>query len=222
VRCPACERELELGASFCTACLTSIEPRSPSPTEATATARPADGAFADTEPLDADASRCPVHSDLLAASTCERCGRFICVRCAPDVLQRGHASCPECLARQAAADTPPGGIGGWLLVPAVYALLMPAASVSALTAIAVMPSLRGMVTHTSVVVVGAWAISTLVLAILFFRKKRMVPPLYVLALALQVVSATLSDGNVPRALAVALVLVPYLLLSRRVRATFVR
>ncbi len=190
--------------------------------EPSATPPPSAGAFNATEPLDADASRCPVHADLLAANTCERCGRFICVRCAPDVLQRGHATCPECVARQAAGDSTQSGIGGWLLVPAVYALLMPAASVSALTAIAVMPKLRGIVSDTSVVVVGAWALSTVVLAVLFFRKKRMVPPLYLVALALQVVSATLSDGNVPRALAVALVLGPYLILSRRVHATFTR
>jgi hypothetical protein len=85
-----------------------------------------------------------------------------------------------------------------------------------------MPSLRKIVTDVSVAMVCLWALSTFALAVMFFRKKRLVPPFYLVLLVLQVVSASLSDGNVPRALVVALVLGPYLVLSPRVKATFVK
>jgi hypothetical protein len=213
VRCPACQRELELGASTCAACFASVE------RVHDATTAPLVGETSSTEALDPTASRCPLHPELLAAGTCERCGRFVCVRCAPDVLPRGHGSCTECVERR---DREVGGIGGWLLLPAIYAVLMPTASVGVLTALAVLPSLRSLVTHGSMAIVGLWACSTLALAVMFFRKKRQVPPFYLVVLALQVVSATVSDGNVPRAVVVALVLGPYLVLSPRVKATFVR
>lgn len=46
--------------------------------------------------VDATAPRCPSHATMGASATCQRCGRFVCVRCTPDALERDQVTCPEC------------------------------------------------------------------------------------------------------------------------------
>lgn len=41
-----------------------------------------------------------------AAGTCSRCGRFYCLTCVPDALQRGKVDCPECAGSREEREAP--------------------------------------------------------------------------------------------------------------------
>ena len=216
MQCPACEREVPLGESLCPACLSPLEAEAPAaPRLETPASEPAV-----TEPAGAPATHCPVHSDMPVAGTCARCGSFVCIRCTRDVLTQKAPLCPACSERRAA---PPQGIGGWLLLPALYVVLQPLLGLGG-GALSFWVSATG--GSRDVIFLGgpllAYGVFSTWVAVQFFRKKASAPGLFIAMLVVNVGLAVAVHSDPARAVVVAAVWTPYFLMSSRVKATFVR
>lgn len=218
MQCPACEREVPLGESLCPACLSPMEAEAPAATLPVAT--PAEQPAAVAEPASAEATHCPTHPDMPVAGTCARCGSFVCIRCTRDVLTQKAPLCPACIERRAA---PPQGIGGWLLLPALYVVLQPLLGLVG-GALGLWVSATGGSKDAAMLsgpLLAYGAFSTWV-AVQFFRKKASAPALYIAMLVVNVGLAVALNSDPARAVVVAAVWTPYFLMSSRVKATFVR
>ncbi len=119
MQCPSCERPVDVLDTHCPACLTRVDaPAERRPAAAVVIAPPA-------QPVPEEVPvpvvpRCGTHPEMPAALTCDRCGRYVCVQCDPEVLTESRRTCPECLAREA---TGLNGIRGWLILPALHLVL---------------------------------------------------------------------------------------------------
>ncbi|MEW6433199.1 MAG: DUF2569 domain-containing protein [Myxococcota bacterium] len=217
MQCPACEREVPLGESLCLACLSPVEVKAPA---APRVATPSSETAAPTGAESAKATHCPIHPDMPVAGTCARCGSFMCIRCTRDVLTQQAPLCAACSERRAA---PPQGIGGWLLLPALYVVLQPLLGLVG-GALGLWVSATGVSKDAAMLsgpLLAYGAFATWV-AVQFFRKKASAPGLYIAMLVVNVGLAVALDSDPARAVVVAAVWTPYFLLSSRVKTTFVR
>lgn len=183
---------------------------------------------------------CPEHPDLPAAGTCVRCGRFVCVRCVPDVSMTTKVRCPACLARE--QEAVPTGIGGWLVLPALNVVAQPLlafafaaflfwaenARRSPYDGVLGLPVERASLVPAAVFLV-LYGVFGAVVAVFFFGRRKAAPSLYIAMVLINVgvaVMGTSSAANdsdaVIRAAIGAAIWIPYFLLSKRVKATFVR
>lgn len=218
MQCPACEREVPLGESLCPACLSPVEAQAPATTRVETPTSEA----AVPEPASAPATHCPVHPDMPVAGTCARCGSFVCMRCTRDVLTTKSPLCPSCVER---ADAGPQGLGGWLVLAAIYLVAQPLLYLGG-GALGLWMSAKGgpadlALTSGPFLAYGAFSAWV---AVQFFRKKATAPALYIAMLVGNVGLAVSVHSNLAlaRALAVAAVWTPYFLISSRVKATFLR
>lgn len=220
---------MELGAAVCGACLSPVDER-PEPKRhhrAEVKAIEEARALSPAEQSELGAA-CPDHPELPAAGTCSRCGRFVCVRCAPDVLTSRSVQCPACVAREEAAA--PVGIGGWLVLPAINVVLQPllALPFAGLLVVLASPHERGHAGLPAAFAFALYGLFALVVAVFFFGKRRLAPVLYIIMVLINVAVAVLgtsslatSSDSVLRAVVGAAIWIPYFLLSKRVKATFV-
>lgn len=215
MQCPACEREVPLGESLCPACLSPVEAEAPA---APRVDTPAPESA--VEPASAPTTHCPLHPDMPVAGTCARCGSFVCIRCTRDVLTQKAPLCPACSERRVAA---PEGIGGWLLLPALYVVLQPLLGLGG-GALSLWVSMTG--GSRDVIFLGgpllAYGVFSTWVAVQFFRKKASAPGLFIAMLVVNVGLAVAVHSDPARAVVVAAVWTPYFLMSSRVKATFVR
>ncbi len=224
MKCPRCERPVDLGAAICPACLADVSEvpsapsRAPAPVAEPAAelvAPPTDGVPAGPLGLDANVARCPEHPDYPAAGACERCGKFFCIRCVPDALERTSARCPACRDREKTDG--PRGIGGWLILPAIGLVLLPVRLVKVLLADllpAFAPETIDALTNPSspayhplyvpmvlfeVVVNCALLVFALFVLVRFFQKKRSVPRLMIVLYTVTLVIPLVDAGLVAAA-----------------------
>jgi hypothetical protein len=259
--CPACGAEAPADREFCPACLASVRvapfaPASPAPDPVpTAIAsepdagRPADAKhFLDAPVPAADIEHpCPLHPGYPVGGTCSRCGKFVCIRCDPDLATTAQPLCEACrvrLNREA-----PEGIGGWLWLPLISLVLSPVSAVvqifksaasvidvtsraSPRTALAVVIGLEGFF------FAAQFGYSIYVLVRFLQRRKdapRLLIALYVGVFAFTVLdnvvvaeigaghwSGSVVAGRILRSMVGVAIWTPYLLTSRRVKKTFTR
>jgi hypothetical protein len=156
---------------------------------------------------------CPVHAEMPVGGTCSRCGKFVCIRCAPQ-LAAGDARCEECRAReQTASDSE--GIGGWLILPAITVVLTPLA----MTVVAAMAIANGriLVTLLSGLMAGFGAVA----AFNFFLRKRQAPLFMIAFYAMGLIVNVAMTRRLWSA-GWSLIWIAYFLLSPRVKRTFVK
>lgn len=194
-------------------------------------------------PLPVGATPCADHPTLAVDGTCARCGRFICARCQPvDGARPRH--CGACQ-RLLAIDPELVGLVGWLIVPGIGMIISLFFSVPMLVlefqriepaALGGRAVLTAAIAHwvIEVCLTGAMALTLWA----FMRRKAVLPAFFiglvVLRLAggvLQSVFERAAEGAVDfqlRGLAMVFntviwgaIWVPYLLLSKRAKATFV-
>lgn len=235
--CPSCRALVEERREFCPSCLASLQPAgAATPGAAAVELAPFPERFPGQQP-------CPNHPALPIAGSCERCGRFACVVCAPELATREAGLCVTCGPRQ----PEPPDLRGWLLLVACDVVLSPLGAWGPLTDVVdslgrwFLTSPRALAVQVAAVVIAAYQVAV---AVVFFRRKRiavwMLIGSYALMVALCVarllVDGHLGPGVVPGADWVqednitwlvnrgldAVICVPYLLLSQRVKATFVR
>lgn len=186
---------------------------------------------------------CPSHPELPIAGSCERCGRFVCIVCAPELATRDSGRCVACGPR----EPEPLEIRGWLLLLAVDVLLSPLGGWGALSDLVDSLGRWSLTTPAAVALqLGALAIAAyqVAVAVFFFKRKRiavrMLVGSYALMVAYCVVQFLVERSPTPGLLPTvdwvrednitwlvnrcldAAISVPYLLFSRRVKATFVR
>ena len=242
--CPSCRTLIDEGAEFCSSCL---GPLGAGELAAAAVASPSPppqvepAPFAERFPAQ---QPCAEHPEFPIAGTCARCGRFVCIRCAPELATQDLASCAACSSR---ADSAPQGIGGWLLVVSLGVVLGPVGM--GLSCFGIFGQLHRSYARVGHLVPLQWAIGAVYVfgvllalyqvgvAIAFFGRKRVAPRLLIGSLAGYVVfclvrllvEADMADSLVSRnvellirSLAPAAIWIPYLLVSKRVKATFVK
>jgi hypothetical protein len=155
-----------------------------------------------------------------AAATCDRCGRFVCIRCAPDFLSEGRSTCPACLAREEGAPLP---IGGWLILPAIGLVVWPLVELA--TVLLLLNSDFGLLVGRTapVVALSVDLLATVFVAVFFFQKKKVAPALMIGLMVLRVVAQVVASGQLKWSWALwAGIWTAYFLTSDRVRRTFVR
>lgn len=120
-RCEWCDARLEDDELICPTCQREVReaPRAPAPPLDEPAVESSDASSPGSEPLAApqvpntsgaglDAAptaSCPVHPDMPAPSTCSRCGRFVCIRCVPELATKtAGVICPECSQRADLAE----------------------------------------------------------------------------------------------------------------------
>lgn len=249
--CPRCTSLVDASAGFCPSCLNELpnepvaprsEPRlAPAPEPELAPA-PVPATFEARFP---GQQECGVHPGYPVAATCQRCGKFICVRCAPELSTAEQASCADCTDRAAQGGGLP--LGGWLILVAISVALGPIGmlvrcgriasaifdSYQARHALSVMQAeMLGLYA-----LMFALAIYGVVVAIAFFGLRRSTPRLVIINLALYVAFCLLRAGlehgfskelvmanvtAVMRSAIGAAIWIPYFSVSKRVKATFVR
>ena len=200
------------------------------------------------EPAAPPQTPCPDHPGFPAAGTCERCGRFFCVRCFPDIVTQARGRCLPCQEREAREATGHKSIGGWLVLVALGLVLTPiqlvagiSQDVTTLQKDNLVEGARPIIAVELLATVGMLGV-TLWAANSFFRRKRDAPRmmiiLYALALASGVLEIALrqailglSEGrtsadaetllDLVAPLIRAAIWIPYFLSSKRVKETFV-
>jgi hypothetical protein len=122
--CPACGA-LNDSSLLCMTCGRELSSPAPAPKrpepETPAETPPATDAPAPTPAAAPIEHACPVHPELPVGGTCSRCGKFVCIRCAPR-LAEGDSLCSDCAGRQMQSSDSEG-IGGWLVLPAIGLVL---------------------------------------------------------------------------------------------------
>ncbi|MFL5318107.1 MAG: hypothetical protein ACJ790_00525 [Myxococcaceae bacterium] len=93
--CPSCQKPLGNAREFCPSCLAEVRlgpstGPAPEPPPAPSEAAPV------AAPVAAVARPCPKHPDRPTIGTCERCGNFICVVCAPEFAWAPDRPCLSC------------------------------------------------------------------------------------------------------------------------------
>jgi hypothetical protein len=99
--CPQCDTLLEPGSLVCPSCEFALDER------AEARQAPTLGRFEDDE-VEPDASLgppCEAHG-LPIAGQCSRCGRDVCMRCAPDLNTSSQPRCGSCKPQKASEPAP--------------------------------------------------------------------------------------------------------------------
>lgn len=126
----------------------------------------------------------------------------------------------------------PTGIGGWLILPAIWCVLGPPVNAVATVVMALALDRAyndELMFYASIS--GAMTVYLSFLSIQFFRKKASVPVLMVLALVLQCLFSFISavsnedgfdDSGLFRSIGALMIWGPYFATSQRVKATFVR
>ncbi|MDF1561819.1 MAG: hypothetical protein P1V51_02175 [Deltaproteobacteria bacterium] len=104
--CPACGEAVLEGEEFCPGCLASTTAPRGEAVDVDVDVHGEVGPEAEVltpprEPPpaigpDPDAPRCEAHPDKPIATTCARCGRFLCVDCEPGLLRREEVTCRRC------------------------------------------------------------------------------------------------------------------------------
>jgi hypothetical protein len=239
--CPACRTLIDEGLEFCPACLGALDPKAvAAPPLAPPQVEPV--SFAERFPAE---QPCAEHPAFPIAGTCPRCGRFVCIRCAPDLATKATADCADCAGFSTRSRPAPHGIGGWLILVAIAVVLGPV-GMGLRAGIVFLELARDharaghlLVIQWEVAAVYAFgaaiAVYQLGVAVAFFARKRFAPRLIIAAMALYVVFClvrllveTGADSLVAqnsdalmRSLVPAAIWIPYLLVSKRVKATFV-
>jgi hypothetical protein len=261
--CPACGSDVPADREFCPACLASarvvaeptsaLPPPRPLPTAAaTAPDVVSHGAEA-THFLSAPRAPaelehpCPLHPGYPVGGTCSRCGKFVCIRCDPELASTSLPMCEACRGR--IQNETPEGIGGWLWLPFINLCLAPLGSV-----VQIFQAAAGIVRVTSLtpprvglaVLIGVEALFNAALfgysiftLVRFIQRRKEAPKLliglYVTVFAFAVLdsvavsemfpghwSATEVAGRIARASIGLALWTPYLLTSQRVKKTFTR
>ena len=182
---------------------------------------------------------CLDHPGMPVAGTCARCGRFICVRCAPELSGSGAAHCEACKLRLAPQVVRPGGIRGWRVLPAIGLVLTPpllAFTIFTVVVALVQGAADEWVAALSIAANLAFLGFSLFAAVQFFRKRKSAPRLmiiyYLLGAALPLLDALIlaalaheapaSHGDsILRGIIVSAIWVAYFSSSKQVKATFV-
>lgn len=194
-------------------------------------------------PAEAPTHPCPTHPAWPVTGTCSRCGKFFCDAC---VTAAGLTSrplgkrCPDCAGRETQGTVE--GISGWLILPAIHLILSPIQ-----LAMVVLQDLAALAKRTPVMVPVTIELVMqllhlgfcLVVATLFFRRKKSAPmamlAFYALNLATTLISAGLaawvrdvlhsstesSTVDIVRSVITSTIWIAYFTSSQRVRATFV-
>ncbi len=156
---------------------------------------------------------CPVHPELPVGGTCSRCGKFVCIRCAPK-LAEGSSLCTDCIARQPAASDAEG-IGGWLVLPAITVVLTPLAGVVMAFGALVAGEFLALLLGGLLAGYGGFT------AFNFFSRTRQAPLLMIGFYSLSII-ANLLMNQAPASAGWGVVWIIYFLRSERVKRTFVR
>jgi hypothetical protein len=250
--CPACGTDVPANHEFCPACLASVDAAPPLPTVAAPlpdTGRAADATnfLSPPEPAPPPEHPCPTHPGYPVGGTCSRCGKFVCIRCDPELASTAQPMCEECRAR--IQKEAPEGIGGWLWLPFINLCLSPFGFI-----VSIFQSAAGIIKVTSaahprvglavlngveaLVHAGLLGYSIFTLVRFIQRRKeapRLLIGLYVMVFAYSVMDSVAASEVLPNSgglaevgarvarASVGLALwTPYLLISQRVKRTFTR
>ena len=247
MNCPRCHAFVDPASGYCPQCLGEIEPEhEPVRAAAAEGARPPDAvapppvepaSFAERFP---GQQACGTHPEFPIAGTCTRCGKFLCVRCAPALAEASGVRCTECEGRE---EKNLEGIGGWLILVAIGLVGNPIAMVVRAGSVFMVLARSESWTGTQLATGGVYVLGVFLalyqafVAVQFFRKKRSLPLLITICYAvypafclIRVIAEsgtndTLEGANVRtlvQAAVGALIWIPYFHQSKRVKATFVR
>lgn len=219
--CRVCGTALYGDEAYCTQCMTPTElPPRPPRAEPESGGPPKGEPQAELQPEADDRPKCVEHAEYPQIGTCARCGKFICIRCAPDAATSAQPRCTACTHRESAQDAKLEGLGGWLILVAIQLVLS---------------TLGGLLAGVASVLASRFADAALtfglggycaVTTVLFFMKKKIAPLLMLGFFAANAMLIVFNAANGEIA-GLARIIVPiawclYVLNSRRVRATFVR
>src|SRR4051812_32915 len=100
-RCEWCDTRIEDRELVCPSCLREVRdvPRAAAAAPDSKPETLVVAEVAQPEPEVSAGPRCPMHPDMPSGGTCTRCGRFVCIRCVPDLATVGKPVCPECVER---------------------------------------------------------------------------------------------------------------------------
>lgn len=218
MHCRSCGAEQLEGSLSCDTCGALLDSGgravvfAPEPAAAVALAEPEAAPVEDLRP------RCADHPEFPQVGTCARCGKFICVRCAPEASERESPRCEACVAREEGESSKElKGIGGWLLLLGIQLVLA--------TVLDLVVGAYGLTQGSGLsLLLLALGVYTAATAYFFFRQKAIAPLLVLGYLAVQgiyaVVSAGTGQGSAFRLIPIVLWAF-YVLGSKRVRNTFV-
>lgn len=119
--CLSCGESVLEGSEFCPACFAAApgrgRPSAPVESIVEPDASPVAAPDATPDALDrradlptigpdADAPRCTEHPERPIATTCERCGRFLCIDCEPTLLRKEKVTCRGCVEQMKISGAP--------------------------------------------------------------------------------------------------------------------
>lgn len=246
--CPHCGRMLESSKlEFCPSCLGTLVNASLNPSPVLPVEDPSPP-LAQPQP-EIPAQPCRLHPDRPVGGTCSRCGLFVCISCDPDLATTSKPLCEACRGREALP--PPDGlpIGGWLVLPAIHIVAIVLVNATRLISTAkelfdLRDSGVDALSAEYGVLIGVDLLAMLgfvgygsFVAYRFWNHHRTVPILMVILYAANllvsiagiVLASSVKDaapesddmGQAVRVVITSTIWIPYFLLSKRVRATFV-
>ena len=245
MNCPRCHAFVEADAGYCSQCLNTLEPQ-PEPARAASALAPAVEAMpppavepATFEERFPGQQACATHTGFPIAGTCSRCGKFLCVRCAPELAQTAGVRCADCATRD---EKPLAGIGGCLILVDIGVVGSPLGLLVRAGSVFLVLSRSETLSGAQVAIGVLYGVALLLalyqgfVAVQFFQKKRLLPRLITLSYGVYPVfcfarvlvesgaTDTMEGSNVRalvQAVIGALIWIPYFHQSKRVKATFV-